>query len=279
MYSLEQIEEIWKKTNPLYFRLVEGEKQNGVHRHTDFIEVPKSTVLSPEERKNQSQLLYDKFLVYLDLLNDAIYTVSLQPSKTASSASSPFTFAKGDVSHLTIKNSVGSAFNRQNTEGGNWNMGMGAQSPMLLMIQMMQQQNTQQQNLMQQNFQQQLTMMQTMFTKDMELAEAKKAKSTSDRVFGMLEKPHIWGVLSKFAPAQPVAVGRAHAAPTEQVPRDQSLQEEETPPPAGAPAEAVNRLRDVLTKVKDAYPDRDPIEVLDEGFEKVQLFMQMQKND
>lgn len=281
MYSLEQIEKIWKETKPLYFRLVEGEKSNGVHRHTDFVEVPKGTVLSIEEREKQSSALYDRFLVYLDMVNDAIYTVSLQPNKTASSAAAPFTFAKGDVSHLPTKSGVGSAWNRQNTEGGNWGMGMGAQSPMMLMIQMMQQQNTQQQQLMQQNFQQQLTMMQTMFAKDMELAEAKKAKSTADRVFGMLEKPHVWGVISKFAPPQPVAVGRAQAAQGEQVPRDQAQQEEETPPPPPSAPDpnAVNRLRSVLAKVSEAYPDRDPIEVLDEGFEKVQIFMQMQKND
>jgi hypothetical protein len=274
MYNLEQIEKIWLTTKPLYFRLVEGEKSNGMHRHTDFFDIPKGEVITAEKRASESTALFDRFLLFLDMVNDGVYTLILQPSKSGSSAQAPFTFAKGDPS--TFPQKVGSTASRvADGGGGGGNWGMSAQSPMLVMLQMMQQNNAQQLAMQQQSNAAQMAMMQQLFQKDMEINKLGQVKGGMDKLFALLEKPHVWGLLSKFAPAQTVAIGRAQAAVNETVEREPVT--DETPQTVEAPAQAqVNRLKNLLEKVQKANPDADPIAVLDEGFDQVQAFLAMQ---
>jgi hypothetical protein len=274
MYSLEQIEKIWQTARPLYYRLVEGEKANGLHRNTDFFEYKKTDNLDDAARTVQSQALWERFVSFLEMINDGYYTVIIQANKTASASAAPYHFAKGDVSMLPEKKAVGSAFGKQNTEGGS-NWGAAAQSPMLFMMNMMQQGNNQMLTMMQQSNERQTALMQEMFKKDMEIHAMGQAKNIGDKLMGVLEKPHVWGFLSKLAPAQAVAIGRLQADVNEQVPRPSEV---ETPPPAAqAPRqEDVNRLQALLKKVAEANPDKNPIEVLDEGFDQVQAFLAMQ---
>jgi hypothetical protein len=266
MYSLEQIYKIWKTGRPLYYRIVEGEKSNGIHRHTDYVELKKGDLLlTSEERLKESETLYERFVNFLDMLNDGYYTVVLQSSKSASSSAAPYTFLKGIAPERVTKSvsGVGSSSNHAFDAMGN--------SPMMMMIQMMNQQNTQQQNLMQQNFNQQTSMMQTMFQKEMELHKMQQGKSNKEMIFGLLNNPSVLGMLGKFAPQ---GVGRASQNEAE-------MQEHAVHREPVAPNEVQNdataRLTAVLRKVKAAYPDQDPIDVLDKGFDIVQVYQQQQQ--
>jgi hypothetical protein len=275
MYTLEQIEIIWQKARPLYYRLVEGEKANGLHRNTDFFEFKKTDNLDDATRMAQSTALWERFTSFLDTLNDGYYTVIIQANKTASASAAPYKFAKGDVSSLPAPNSaVGSSFGRQHTEGGNWGMHTGAQSPMMLMMQLMQQQNAQQMAMMQQSNAQQTAMMQTLFQKDMEIHKMGQSKNVGDKLVGLLEKPHVWNFLGQLAPGKAVAIGRAQAAVNESVPRPSEVETHTDAPPTAQ----VNQLKTLLEKVAAANPGEDPVQVLSEGFDKVQAFLAMQGN-
>ncbi|MDZ7879160.1 MAG: hypothetical protein U5L45_15880 [Saprospiraceae bacterium] len=271
----------------MYFRICEGDKSKGLHRFTDYVETTKGEKISTDERKKKSEELYLLFVNRVDMLNDGMYTVTLQSNKFASESAAPFTFPIGDPD--TFPQKVGSVVSKAANTEGSLGLGMGAGSGMnavLLMMMQMQAKSSQDMMAMQQaNFQQQMTMMQQMAAKDMELHKVGSVKTREDKVFGLLQSPAFLNTLGKFAP-QTVAIGRAVAPNGDKVSRPSETEQAdyeantETPtaPQGIAPTQQgdAKKLGDLLQKIQEMYPGENPVDKMAEGFDQIQAYMAFQ---
>ena len=249
MYSIEQIEAIWSKIKPLYFKIVSGASKGGLSKFDGQRE-------KGEDAAAASDDLLQEFRECVGMLNDGTFTVVMRSSESAARNEKIYTFRVGDGS-TAVGNTEGSQSKQQNTVyGGGNNMNM-------MLFQMMMQQQQQNTQLIMSMLSKNQETEKKVWEKDMELFKLAQGKTTSDKVFGLLEKPHIAGMVAKMLSPQPMqAVGRAEApeAPANIVPSAEQM-------------EKAKKLQRLLERIKAQYPNEDPIDTLENGFEMVTAFM------
>ena len=240
MYSVEQIEAIWKKIKPLYFKVVSGANKTGIGKFDGRRE-------SKEDIEAQSDDLFTEFQDEVALLIDGTYTVIMRTSESSVRNEKVYTFKVGE--------GIGNTGETKQDRQQNRDFGGGGSNMMLFQMMMQQQQaNT---ALIMQMLEKNHDTKAEIWQRDMELFKLQQGKSMSDKVFGLLEKPHIAGIIGKLVqqPA-PVAIGRAEAPkpPNNVVPSVDQMKQAE-------------RLQAVFGKIREQYPGLDPDDVIEQGLE------------
>lgn len=261
MYSIESLTALFKRNNVGYWIVVDAHKRRVAHTSLELTDI--------QDSDKQLQDFHEA----LQLLNDGQYTVVLRSKMASNKNDMPFTFYKG---------SPGVGNTTQPTRPANY-ADYGSNNSNMMMMQMMM---TMMQNNQSENQKMMMLLMTNRSDSDKQLYDEKLARAKMEnqdigqKVLAAI--PHIPAVINSIAgaaygitpppmlavpvqgtnaasppppaPPQRVAVGRAPAAPNEQV--ELSEQQKQA-------LELGKRINQAFIKIQKHFPDKNPMDVIE----------------